>query len=690
MESIPQQLSSVEILALQRATGLTVPTEEKKEQFVAQVGEAPVIEEQRVRPITAGDQAVFAHALDEDQGMVLPEARIKEREAEQNGVKNNPDTVDDPSVPIEGEVVGQVDEPGGVGGGADREKKGDEVVDAEVSDIGVGEANQADPTREERETRPRTEREDVNDYIKRNEVALNKLLLQEGNIRIESLDQSDMLIKMVKMSKSIHKDALLARFAANDRRVYQEMLPVAQDLYIKTILGEKDFVQLVSNSYNIKSGEATSGEIDVVLRGRFAGKIAGLVARVFTSDTRRWFEYGPDGEIMKANLDRFLINKFNRSEIVEEQSDLGAVVRILKSAYLQSDEIRGTQELKISKEPNAELLRQMIKIHDVTVMMDNPTFKPDPPRAELLQSVDEALIAMLSLKKRDTLIVPKVMETYDTVMRELYGANGREIDIDSQPIKDEVTTRLRGYFESDEEMKMFVKMGRDVCRMTGVDAQYGYPTRVVANDKSGLALTVKGAFLRGLLNYNTALISYGVDTRLTGGINLGMVPFWNKIRKIDGVKSAPITEEMIGNLIRDKMTGSENFLGWFGTLKGYTEAKKAEGEFIAMPTLVNFMEKAIPAYWGYLQYTPDVAKDYFLRRFNSCIPFFIASGEGRDRLKTSVINIFLKDGNFDGKGIFSSPNELKKFFTDRGVNINVHQANLNIDREKIMNRPGFF
>lgn len=523
-------------------------------------------------------------------------------------------------------------------------------------------------------------KETAGDFVRENEVALNKFLLQDWNPILSLHTDKPKLVKLVELSKSIHKERLMERFRGGDTGVYEEMFLVAQDVYLKEVLNDGNFIKIAGNAESIKRQEQLSGVINTEVRNKFEGKLIEFVAKIFHDEKRRWFEYGVEGEMMKENLEKFLINKFNKSEIVEDKSDYGVVVKTLKEPYLGTDNIGLNINFKIDKEPKADLIRQMIKIHDITVMMDNPTYKPENARPELLQSVDEALVAMLSLKKGGILVVPKMVEVYDTVMREQYRISGREIDIDNGDLHGEVFRRVRRSFGSDEEANLFIKMGRDVCRITGVDAQYGYPARVEPEVSSGLALTVRGSFLRGLFNYKKALVTYGTDVRLTGGINLGIIPFWNKLRgdEIVGgrkakelLESAPISAGVIERLIQDKMVGSENYLGWFGTLKGYAEAKKAEGEFMATPTLDNFVTKVVPAYWGYMQYTPEVAQQYFLRRLTSCIPFFIDKGEKKERLRASLIKLFMPDGYFDGKGVFSDPREMKKYFTDFGVNVDI-------------------
>ena len=287
------------------------------------------------------------------------------------------------------------------------------------------------------------------------------------------------------------------------------------------------------------------------------------------------------------------------------------------------------------------------------------------------------------------MIVPKVMELYDTVMRETYRDTKKEIDIDSKDLHDEVFRRVRHEFVTDEEANLFIKMGRDVCRITGVDAQYGYPMEVFPKDRSGLSATTKGLFLRGILNFNKALVSYDTDKRLVGGVNLGVVPFWNKLRDDENIggrkakeinESIPLTERIIESLILGKMTdGSENFLGWFGTLKGYSEAKKAESEFFLNPTFDNFVTKVIPGY-AYLNFTPDKGKGYYQQRLENCVQYFLNDGEGEDALVASISKTFFSpEGKFDGKGIFDNYKEMKKFFTKKRGNF---YTNRKVDADK--------
>lgn len=550
-----------------------------------------------------------------------------------------------------------------------------------------------DPRRPAARSAERAEnKENIGDYIKKNEVALNELLLQGWDPLLAINPDRDMLAKMVDLSQSIHRDNLLDRYRAKDGSVYADMFKVAQDLYLKKILGESDYVKIVGTSDSIKKQESADRVINTDQRQRFEQILTQLVARTFLSEARRWFEY-PEGSEMKGRLEKYLVDRFNKSEIDTDESDTGVVVRFLGKAYLQGDEIRGTQEIRIAKEPNAEILRQMIKIHDLTVVMDAPTFRSVEGigRPELLQSVDEALISMLSLEKDGTAIVPLVIQEYDDVMRSLYAARGSEINIDDETVRGIVAGRLGGVFDNPEEVAMFLKMGRDVCCLTGINAQYGYPVKVETRVTSGLTATVKGAFLRGLLNYNKSLITYGTDTDLTGGINLAVVPFWNKLRgdeMIGGRKaketlgSAPIAAGDISSLVENKMKGNANYEAWFGALKGPTEAKKTEGEFMnGQPTLENFVTKVMPAYFGYLQFTPDKGKAYFFRRLDSCIPYFLTKGERKERLKISIVNLFMKDGNFDGKGLFEDANELKKYFTDRGVNTDIDPVKIKERRD---------
>ncbi len=359
----------------------------------------------------------------------------------------------------------------------------------------------------------------------------------------------------------------------------------------------------------------------------------------------------------------------------DDKSDVGIIVKVLSKAYLESDIIGGNKNIEISKENNQELLRQIVKIHDIAVTMDSPTFKPENMSSERLNTVDEAMIAMLTIKKDGVSLVPKVIEVFDDTMREEYGTKKKEIDIDNSEILMKVMEKLRGQdlFGSDEEMRVFVKMGRDICRITGVDAQYGYPVDVEKGKPGGLALSVKGSFLRGLLNFNKALITYGTDERLTGNIKLGLVPFWNNLRgdEILGGKkakeileSSPITAVDIENLIRDKMLGKENFLGWFGTLKGFVEAKNAESDFMngKPPKLDDFFEKVVPAYHGYMKYTPDKEREYLRNRFAGCVTYFSNQVGGFDLVREAAKKTFMPGNVFDGKGIFSSLKEMSGFF----------------------------
>ena len=65
------------------------------------------------------------------------------------------------------------------------------------------------------------------------------------------------------------------------------------------------------------------------------------------------------------------------------------------------------------------------------------------------------------------------------------------------------------------------------------------------------------------------------------------------------------------------------------------------------------------------------------------MPYFKRYGEGTAKIIRSVTELFMKDGNFDGKNIFLSAGDLKSYFNSFGIPINTTKAILEDDSRNI-------
>ena len=462
----------------------------------------------------------------------------------------------------------------------------------------------------------------------------------------------------------------------------QELFEELQRLYLEHVFGVNTMDELRASKENLDKTIASSKSADqsvrVIAENLLRSQRPGLESKIKgktmgVGSSRGW------SSVDSALAGDYMLNYFEMKDI-NDGSDYSVVVKNLKLRYLQGRQIGGSMDVDLAKEPKSELMKQMIQIHDLCVEMDAATFKSvENLRWELTQKVDESLIAMLSIEKRGVAVVPKIMEEYDFVMRTIYNNTREAVNIDDKIVEDRVRNLLNTthIFDSEDELNLFLRMGKDVCKLTAIDAQYGYPFDVQYGDKRGIPSSVRGAFFRGVFNFNKSLIADNKNgdlqiAQLNSGIDLGVIPFWNKQRKDEPaekmVDSAPLTVAKINEIVNNKLAGNANFEKWIGTMKGYAEAKKAESDFMTnSPTLNTFVEKVVPAYLGYLQFTPDKGRGYLQSRLVECLEYFKSQRGGTDISRAAIYKTFLPENIFDGKGIFTDIDEMKRFFDFHGV-----------------------
>lgn len=365
-------------------------------------------------------------------------------------------------------------------------------------------------------------------------------------------------------------------------------------------------------------------------------------------------------------------------------SDFDLVFKVFGAKYLEADYIGADLNDAISREKNQELLKSIRKVHELAVNLDLTSTKVfENIKQDNVEGIDLGILNMLSLKKeiagRDVSVIPLVMEEYDGALREIYRSGNVAVNIDSPEVYSMVDSIMAKNIPIEAERKLIMKMSRDLCRITGLDAQFGY-----SDNKKTIKLesTVRGSFLRGLLCFNDILKGELTDEKqvLATGIDIGAYSFWNKMRGITSRKTDSLYADEIQQIVVDKLSSGEtHFANWINGLKKPSEAKKAESDFIETPTLANFVSKLVEAY-GYKE---GKRAAYLKVRLDACMPYFKRYGEGTSRIISTVSGLFMKDGTFDGKNIFSSAGDLKTYFNVFGIPINTTKAVLDDDSRRI-------
>ena len=314
------------------------------------------------------------HPDDKAEKKAVPENKSNQVWVDRNGVWVKVEFADlkageIPTTFLEGEepeVGDRADVRQGVVDDEEKRKKEAEAVSKRAEEERI----KKEKEEEERKKKENVAKETVESFIKKNEVTLNKLLLQEWNPLLTMHPDKAKLARMVELSKSIHKDRLLERFRVGDGTVYQEMFVVAQDAYLKEIMEEKNYMGIAGESEGLKRQESLTKEVNTVQRDRFSGKLISFVQKIYLGDKRRWFEYGVDGQAMKENLERFLVNKFNKSEEEVDRGEMGTVLKYLSQDITVSNYIETRiNVVELNKEPKRELVLSVLQLHELAVTL---------------------------------------------------------------------------------------------------------------------------------------------------------------------------------------------------------------------------------------------------------------------------------------------------------------------------------
>lgn len=381
----------------------------------------------------------------------------------------------------------------------------------------------------------------------------------------------------------------------------------------------------------------------------------------------------------------YLLKYFELNESISG-NNFDLVFKIFSTKYLEIDYIGADINEAISREKNQELLKSIRKVHELAVNLDLTSTKVfENIKQENVEGVDVGVFNMLKLKKeindREIAVVPLAMEEYDGVLREIYQSGDLAVNIDSPEVYSRVDEILSSKIPNESERRLIMKMARDLCRITGLDAQFGFAEQ---NKTVKLGSTVRGSFLRGLLCFNDSLKGELPPEKqtLAGGIDIGAYSFWNKMRNpsVISFKTDSLYASEIEQIANEKLsTGEAHLQNWLNGLKKPSEAKKAESDFIENPTLANFVSRLVEAY-GYKEEKRPV---YLKIRLDACMSYFKRYGEGTAKIIRSVTELFMKDGNFDGKNIFLSAGDLKSYFNGFGIPINTTKAVLEDDSRNI-------
>lgn len=321
----------------------------------------------------------------------------------------------------------------------------------------------------------------------------------------------------------------------------------------------------------------------------------------------------PEGRLWKAGYadhsKNYLERKFGFVESEKlDNSDLERVATVFSRIYLQPGDIRININRTEWSDTERPLFESIVNLHDLSLSINSN----NPPTSEkieqLLLSADVDLKNVLNIRNGEgTLVVPKVLEIYSSVLHKLANDDKTEpVSIDGKNVKDKVSEKLRDLDInlSEDEIKFLVEIGRSVSGMLGIDSQYFY-----ALEKTGVGESRKYKSLpygsKGVLMneaFNIVAIEFPNNPKIIpeayDDLDLGVAPFVNYLYGSDNPFSASVDSDVLYSMIMALPIGTE-YQNWVKNVIGASSAAKAERKMLLHPQDPIGQLKAVMSEYNY-------------------------------------------------------------------------------------------
>ncbi len=559
------------------------------------------------------------------------------------------------------------------------------------TDHGPGAPESRIPTPEPMEN---TEKKSVDQVIRENERYYYDRFVNDQAIRLDGEFYTKIGLILTASGKNQDEiDRIVSRIRSMDtsaieevRLIYlREILPTSQERGV----GKQDYLfeeATVRGQWRRAVSEAEKSRALTNLNN-LTNEIGSLVTYVQTD--RHWSDMQADmlAQFLQTRLKAGLVG-------LPEDETLGStpfdkVRKYFSGVYSIKDNLSkrlfattgGAGAVETRVDPEKEILISVAKLHDIAIEIDDAKTKDDIDH-RVFTGFDAALSQILRMKDlHGKNIVAEVVVIYDQVLRQKSVSEPlKAVNIDDSTISAElrrkIKTRLR--LNDPKEIELFRLMGRDLCRITGIDAQYGVSKTGVYEDgkiKRDKLEDVSGSVVRAGLNYEIGIKQNDdlVKAELRKHVDLGFVPFWNEMRELEQHESAPITVDQIKGVVDSKLLeGSSPYTTWANNLFSVIlDAKVAEDKIIGNPVSIDAM---ISGYEKVYWYKGGSRNKYIQERISDLIRYYRDPNNVNRRDIKAVVNMiektFFPEGNFDGKGIYDSASYFKEKMKEVGLNIN--------------------
>lgn len=534
------------------------------------------------------------------------------------------------------------------------------------------------------------------EYFSKHDVELNGLLLQEWDDSLFGVgDNNTRIVEICERSNIAPSklEEMRARLAAGDRVVWGEMFDFAQELYLNDLCG---MGELRSRQEEHDSLTRRLAEIDPNIdaetikykedRSKHYDKLSSIATGAAKDPTRNpmrsWDLGKPEGQGMVEQLQNYLLERYGVPEIDRDNSELGLLQRVLNE-YQPKVDCAAWVALKEKNDPDLKdeeklLLREFANFRRFAHFFDS--------RGEIDKStekeIDKALSRMVLIQneagKEPEYPVAEAIVVYQKIMKAEFDFSGGPVDIDSDRFKN--LFRAEYGVVSGHDIKyaeLSLALGRDIVRLTGMDAKYALYTDTNDENKLKSLASSSGGLLRDIFNFRELQLGDRKnDKGLVEGIRVGAIPFWNKIRGGDDIgadiKHRDFTDSQeILNLFGTKITSNGKVFGeWAAEIPDKVKAQlDAEKDFLKTPTFEKLSE--LGGKCGYMK-----KPEYMETRFSEFLKFIGDSSRSNNTLgkyqgfylnRTQFYELFLTkfftdNEKFDGKNILKDINSFKKFF----------------------------